>query len=131
MKHHLRIARPVSDLQRAVRMYSYGLSLKQIASFEDHHGFDGAMLGEPDGHFHLELTYCRHHPVNPNPTPEDLLVFYLPEQKDWRRRCELLHEAGFSEVPSFNPYWAQLGCTFQDLDGYRLVIQRSAWSNRA
>jgi catechol 2,3-dioxygenase-like lactoylglutathione lyase family enzyme len=131
MQQHLRIARLASDLERAVRMYSYGLSLEQIASFEDHQGFDGVMLGEPNGHFHLELTYCRHHPVNPNPTPEDLLVFYVPEQQDWSRRCERLYEAGLSEVPPFNPYWAQLGCAFQDLDGYRLAIQRPAWSNKA
>lgn len=36
MQQHLRIARLASDLERAVRMYSYGLSLEQIASFEDH-----------------------------------------------------------------------------------------------
>ena len=37
--------------------------------------------------------------------------------------------AGFTEVESFNPYWARLGRSFQDHDGYRVMIQRAAWSN--
>jgi len=129
MHAHLRIARPVSDLQRAARMYKLGLSLEEIASFEDHQGFDGVMLGHRDAHFHFEFTFSRAHPVSPCPTPEDLLVFYVPEQRDWSHRCELLRESGFSEVQSFNPYWERLGCTFEDFDGYRVVIQRSRWSN--
>jgi prolyl oligopeptidase len=41
-----------------------------------------------------------------------------------------LIEAGFREVPSFNPYWMQQGRTFEDRDGYRLVIERAAWNPR-
>jgi len=37
--------------------------------------------------------------------------------------------AGFVEVKSFNPYWDKLGRTFEDHDGYRVVLQRAAWSN--
>jgi hypothetical protein len=131
MQTHLRIARPVSKLHRAVRMYKAGLSLEEIASFEDHQGFDGVMLGDRDGYFHFEFTFCRSHPVSPSPTPEDLLVFYVPEQDDWNHRCALLRQAGFSEVRSFNPYWERLGRTFEDFDRYRVVIQRSEWSNAA
>lgn len=129
MHPHLRIARPVSDLRRAVRMYALGLSLQEIASFEDHQGFDGVMLGVPGGGFHFEFTFCRTHPVSPSPTPEDLLVFYLPEEAEWNSRCESLRAAGFAEVPSFNPYWERAGRTFEDPDGYRMVIQRAAWAN--
>jgi prolyl oligopeptidase len=35
--------------------------------------------------------------------------------------------AGFSSVDSFNPYWDRLGRTFEDRDGYRVVIQRELW----
>jgi hypothetical protein len=38
-------------------------------------------------------------------------------------------EAGFLEVPSFNPYWAERGRTFQDCDGYRVVLERAEWSS--
>jgi len=39
--------------------------------------------------------------------------------------------AGFSEVEPYNPYWKHFGRTFEDRDGYRVVIQRAAWQNRS
>ena len=129
MTTHLRIARPVTDLQRSATMYCTGLGLQRLAHFADHDGFDGVMVGEPNGAYHIELTYCRAHPVSPSPTPEDLLVFYLPERTDWQRRCAALVAAGFTVVPSLNPYWETNGRTFEDPDGYRLVVQCAAWSN--
>jgi hypothetical protein len=127
MNPHLRIARPVSNLTLSVRMYKQGLSAQQLGSFTDHEGFDGVMLGYPGSSFHFEFTYCRHHPIAPASTPEDLLVFYVPDQTSWQERCTAMRDAGFTEVPSFNPYWARLGRTFQDHDGYRVVIQRAEW----
>jgi hypothetical protein len=35
--------------------------------------------------------------------------------------------AGFREVASYNPYWTLEGKTFEDLDGYRVVLQNAAW----
>lgn len=125
MRAHLRIARPVSDLPRSVHMYMHGLSLRELGRFADHEGFDGVMLGDPGSGFHFEFTVCRHHPVSPSPTPEDLLVFYVPDPQDWDARCRAMLEAGFEEVESFNPYWSRLGRTFADHDGYRVVIQRA------
>ena len=130
MNAHLRIARPVSDLSLSVRLYKHGLSVEELGSFADHDGFDGVMLGNPDGPFHFEFTYCRHHPVTPASTPEDLLVFYVPEPKQWQERCIAMRDAGFTEVESFNPYWGRLGRAFQDHDGYRVVIQRADWRNK-
>jgi hypothetical protein len=37
-------------------------------------------------------------------------------------------DADFPVVASFNPYWEQLGRTYKDPDGYRVVIQNAAWS---
>jgi hypothetical protein len=45
MTLQLRIARPVSDLARSSDMYCRGLGLRIIASFVNHDGFDGVMLG--------------------------------------------------------------------------------------
>ncbi|MFO1304942.1 MAG: VOC family protein [Burkholderiales bacterium] len=129
MVPHLRIARPVSDLPRAVEMYKRGLDLHEVGRFADHDGFDGVMLGHPGAQYHFEFTLCRAHPVRPAPTPEDLAVFYVPREDDWNHRCVAMREAGFVEVRSFNPYWAQQGRTFEDFDGYRAVIQRAAWPN--
>jgi len=37
-----------------------------------------------------------------------------------------MRRAGFVEVAS-NPHWERAGRTFEDLDGYRVVLQRAAW----
>jgi catechol 2,3-dioxygenase-like lactoylglutathione lyase family enzyme len=131
MAPHLRIARPVTDLSRTEPMYRAGLGLERIGHFEGHDGFDGVMLGEPGGSYHLEFTYCRAHPVEPTPTPEDLLVLYVPERSDWLRRCEAMVAAGFQSVASLNPYWDKQGRTFEDHDGYRIVVQSAVWTSRA
>jgi catechol 2,3-dioxygenase-like lactoylglutathione lyase family enzyme len=127
MQTRLRIARPVSALDRSVAMYRKGLGLLEIGRFENHDGFDGVMLGTPDLHYHFEFTYCRAHPVVPTPTEEDLLVFYLPDSVQWRQACASMVQAGFVEVSSFNPYWEQRGRTFEDHDRYRVVLQQARW----
>jgi catechol 2,3-dioxygenase-like lactoylglutathione lyase family enzyme len=129
MRAPLRIARPVSALERSVAMYRDGLGLREIGRFEDHDGFDGVMLGGPGLDYHFEFTYCRRHPVPPTPTPEDLVVFYVADPAAWRRACESMLKAGFSEVASFNPYWRERGRSFEDHDRYRVVLQQAPWSN--
>lgn len=128
MHTHLRIARPVSNLDRSVQQYKVGLSLEQIGSFDEHDGFAGVMLGKTGEPFHFEFTFCRAHPVKPSPTVEDLLVFYVPDNGDWQECCRRMQQAGFVEVPPFNPYWSQRGRSFRDNDGYIVVIQQSSWS---
>lgn len=131
MQAHLRIARPVRELEKSVQMYCKGFGLVEIGRFADHEGFDGVMLGRPGQSYHFEFTFCRAHPVMPAPTAEDLIVFYLPDSSEWESTCRSAIEAGFVEVKSFNPYWDKLGRTFEDQDGYRVVLQRAAWSNGA
>ncbi|MFC5473934.1 VOC family protein [Paraherbaspirillum soli] len=129
MKCHLRIARPVSDLSQTSSMYCEGLGLRVLGSFEGHEGFDGVMLGRAGSSYHFEFTHCRTHPVEPNPTSEDLTVFYLPDSTEWKDRCASMLAAGFRQVASFNPYWDARGRTFEDLDGYRVVLQNADWNN--
>jgi catechol 2,3-dioxygenase-like lactoylglutathione lyase family enzyme len=130
MPYHLRIARPVSDLLKSQAMYCQGLGLLVLGRFEDHEGFDGVMLGQPDSGFHFEFTRCRHHPVVPAPTPEDLAVFYIPEEPEWQAACADMCAAGFKPVSAFNPYWDLRGQTYEDHDGYRVVLQCASWRNR-
>jgi catechol 2,3-dioxygenase-like lactoylglutathione lyase family enzyme len=129
MSVHLRVARPVTDLNGSVAQYKAGLGLQVVGTFANHEGFDGVMLGTPGADHHLEFTFCRTHAVVPAPTPEDLLVFYVPEQKAWEGRCRAMFDAGFKEVEPYNPYWKRLGRTYEDWDGYRVVIQRAEWRN--
>jgi catechol 2,3-dioxygenase-like lactoylglutathione lyase family enzyme len=124
---HLRIARPVSDLQMSAAMYCAGLGLDVLARFDDHDGFDGVMLGRRGGSYHLEFTRYRGHPIAPSPTPEDLLVLYIPDQDAWSTACRNMQAAGFRQVPALNPYWELRGRTFEDHDGYRTVLERSKW----
>jgi catechol 2,3-dioxygenase-like lactoylglutathione lyase family enzyme len=129
MATHLRIARPVSDLARSVDMYCRGLGYVVLGSFEDHGGFDGVMVGAPGGGYHFEFTHCRAHPVKPAPTFEDLVVLYVPETDAWEAACLRIVAAGFRAVASFNPYWDRRGRTFEDDDGYRVVLQRADWTS--
>jgi len=55
-------------------------------------------------------------------------VFYLPDEKEWAESCQQMVSAGFRVVPSANPYWDRSGRTFEDVDGYRVVLQKGAWS---
>lgn len=127
MSHHLRIARPVTDLDKSESLYCVGLGLQVLGGFQAHDGFDGVMLGSPDLPYHFEFTVCRTHPVQPTPTAEDLLVVYVPDPEEWKRRVERMRAAGFTEVASLNPYWDRAGRTFADHDGYRVVIQNGSW----
>lgn len=124
---HLRIARPVSDLERAARMYCDGLQLQVLYRFEDHEGFSGVMVGVPGAAYHFEFTVCHAHPVAPAPTAEDLAVFYVPSEPEWQLACTRMQSAGFRSVAAFNPYWEERGRTFEDIDGYRVVLQRASW----
>ena len=125
--HHLRIARPVSNLDLSCEMYCRGIGLQKLGSFTDHAGFSGYMLGRPELDWHLEFTQCHHHPVSPSPSDEDLLVLYVPDTTLWNITCSNMDEAGFVRVDSFNPYWDVDGVTFRDHDGYRTVIQNRRW----
>lgn len=127
MLSHMRIARPVTDLEKICRMYCKGLGLQKIADFSDHQGFSGVMVGSEQLSWHLEFTLCHHHPVAPSPTDDDLLVLYYPDATAWRQVCANMETAGFSVVASFNPYWDLNGRTFRDSDGYRVVLQNQTW----
>ena len=125
----LRLARPVHDPARAAEMYARALGLRILETFEDHDGFDGVVLGSaaPDSPYHFEFTRSRLHPVTPAPTVEDLVVLYVPDKNQWQTMCARVLAAGFTQVPAFNPYWDVRGRSYQDEDGYRIVLERAEW----
>jgi hypothetical protein len=113
-------------LDELLRFYHDGLGLDVIGSFEDHNGFDGLMLGRPGLDWHLEFTHKSGHAAGRAPTRDHLLVFYLPAHEAWQEAVERMIATGFQSVKSFNPYWDERGKTFEDADGYRVVIQNAA-----
>ncbi|RYZ40982.1 MAG: VOC family protein [Myxococcaceae bacterium] len=124
----LRVARPARDLDAVVRFYRDGLGFEVLGGFEDHAGFDGVMLGHPGGPYHLEFTVERGHEAPRAPSEDSLLVFYVPDPEAWAARVQRMEAAGFAAVPSRNPYWDAHGRTFEDPDGYRVVLQGAAWT---
>ena len=124
----LRVARSTDNLDEVVRFYSKGLGLTALGSFEDHDGFDGVMLGLPGSTYHLEFTRKRGHAAGRAPTQDNLLVFYLSDLQEWSAAVERMTAAGYEPVRSFNPYWDRHGCTYEDPDGYRVVLQNGSWT---
>ena len=96
-----------------------------IGRFDHHDGFDGVMLGVPGASYHFEFTFSRIHPIHPAPTVEDLVVLYVPDEQEWLALCSSMRAAGFKEVGAFNPYWERRGRTYEDWDGYRVVLQQA------
>lgn len=123
-----RFARATSDLEQVLLFYREGLGMTELYSFRDHEGFDGVMLGFPDEPYHLEFTReAAAREVPRAPTAENLLVLYLPERVDFERRVERMRSAGFAPVASHNPYWDRGGVTFEDFEGYRVVLYQDDW----
>jgi len=123
----LRVARPTDDIEALVPFYRDGLGLDVLYRFADHDGFDGIMLGNRGAPYHFEFTKAHDHVVGRAPTQDNLLVFYLPAVEEWQATVDRMEAAGFPAVPAFNAYWDQHGRTFEDPDGYRVVIQNAAW----
>ncbi|MGZ6175803.1 MAG: VOC family protein [Candidatus Binataceae bacterium] len=123
----MRVARPTDNLDAVARFYTQGLGLAELYRFENHAGFDGVMLGTPDAPYHLEFTRAHGHRAGRAPTADNLLVFYLPDEREWNDAVARMKKSGYEPVASFNPYWDQDGLTFEDPDGYRVVLQHAAW----
>jgi catechol 2,3-dioxygenase-like lactoylglutathione lyase family enzyme len=122
----MRVARPTVDLARSRDFYERLIGLSVLWSFEDHDGFDGAVLGLPDERAQLELVSPRES-LAPTPTVEDVLVLYLADGHDVVELADRLSAAGHRELPAddpaLNPYWPRAGArVFIDPDGYRLVL---------
>lgn len=124
---HLRVARPTDLMETVVRFYRDGLGMEILGQFLDHDGFDGVMVGYPGAAYHLEFTNKAGHRVGRAPTQDNLLVIYLPDPAQWNAAIARLENAGYQPVPSFNPYWDKQGKTFEDPDGYRVVLQNASW----
>lgn len=124
----LRVARPTDDLDALLPFYQQGLGLEVLYRFANHDGFDGVMLGREGAPYHFEFTRAHGHRAGRAPTPDNLIVFYLPDTEAWRAAVQRMRDAGFDPVPAFNPYWDREGATFEDPDGYRVVLQRAAWT---
>jgi hypothetical protein len=124
----LRVARPTGRLSEIAAMYANGLGFVVLDQFANHDGFDGVILGHPRAPYHLEFTSERNQHDAIVPMKDHLLTFYLPHAIEWEETCADMLSAGFRRVPSHNPYWDVWGRTFEDLDGFRVVLQNTGWA---
>jgi catechol 2,3-dioxygenase-like lactoylglutathione lyase family enzyme len=119
----LRVARHTERLGELVRFYRDGLGLNEIGGFGDHDGYDGVFLEVPGTGAHLELTSGGAHGA-PVPHPESLIVLYLGDEATVLATSARL---GVEPVAPANPYWAEHGLTFEDPDGFRVVLVPEPW----
>ena len=123
----LRFARPTNALSRISAMYCSGLRLTVLSRF-DHDGFAGVILGAVGSLYHFEFTQESGREAPRCPSPDLLLVLYVPEAAVWSEAVARMSEAGFSTVRSHNPYWDRNGQTFEDVEGYRVVLAKQEWT---
>ena len=121
-----RTARPTANLDRARAFYETTLGLPVLASFDDHDGYDGIILGLPDRNRQLELVHSSH--SSPSPTPEDQLVLYLGSADTVATISTHLEHQGYSKKRNPNPFWENDGAVaFADPDGYWLILSPERW----
>jgi len=119
----LRVARHTERLDELVRFYRDGLGLIELGGFSDHDGYDGVFLEVSGTGAYLELTAGGGHGA-PVPHPESLLVLYLGDEEAVRAVSARL---GAEPVVPANPYWGEHGITFEDPDGFRVVLVPERW----
>src|SRR5215204_2535077 len=64
-------------------------------------------------------------PTSP-PTKDNLLVLYIEDGDAIRQMAARMRRHGHESVEPENPYWAEKGLTFEDPDGWRVVLMNTA-----
>lgn len=116
-----RIARHTNNLNRIIDFYGRVLGLKVLGEFKGHHKYDGVFLGIPGASWHLEFTVSDVAPVH-FPDDDDLLVFYAETLEEFNNIKNKFVMAKIKHIIPKNPYWGKNGITFEDPDGYKIVI---------
>lgn len=116
-----RTARHTTELNRIIDFYGRVLGLKVLGEFRDHQNYDGVFLGIPGESWHLEFTVSADAPAH-SPDDDDLLVFYAESLEEFNKIKERFIANKVKHVSPKNPYWERNGITFEDPDGFRIVI---------
>jgi catechol 2,3-dioxygenase-like lactoylglutathione lyase family enzyme len=121
----LRVARHTDRLDDVIAFYRDGLGFPEAGRLHDHDGYDGVFLEIPGSGAHLEFTTGGRHAA-PEPHPESLLVLYVGDQEALEATAARLST---DPIAPANPYWAEHGMTFEDPDGFRVVLVPERWDH--
>jgi catechol 2,3-dioxygenase-like lactoylglutathione lyase family enzyme len=116
-----RTARHTKNLNQIIDFYGRILGLKVLGEFKNHHNYDGVFLGIPGESWHLEFTVSDAPPAH-SADEDDLLVFYAESLDEFNAIKEKFIVNKAKPVKPKNPYWEKNGITFEDPDGFRIVI---------
>jgi catechol 2,3-dioxygenase-like lactoylglutathione lyase family enzyme len=116
-----RTARHTTNLNRIIDFYGRILGLKVLGDFKNHHNYDGVFLGLPGADWHLEFTVSDSAPQH-QPDDDDLLVFYATSVDEFNTIKEKFITNCVKQVVPKNPYRAKSGITFEDPDGFKIVL---------
>jgi catechol 2,3-dioxygenase-like lactoylglutathione lyase family enzyme len=115
-----RYARHTNSLKPIIDFYTNILGFKILFSFENHNGYNGAMLGKSGLNWHLEFTESgttADHTFD----EEDILVFY-PEKDDYQEIIKNIRTNHIPIIKAKNPFWEDNGVMIKDPDGHRIII---------
>ena len=122
----MRVVQPMDNLEQITNMYADRLCFEVIGSFDGHGDFSGRMLGHPKHYYHLEFTTHIKEKTRHAPTLKNLLVYYVPDDIEFANVIDTIFQFGFIKVDSFNLYWDDSAQAFENIDGYRVVINNGA-----
>jgi catechol 2,3-dioxygenase-like lactoylglutathione lyase family enzyme len=118
----IRIARPTDQIDLVTKFYSDGLGLNILEEFGYDKGFRGVKLGLPGDQYHL-VFFSPVPPLScPAPTLDNLVVFYFSSKEVIDKKEVHMKAKGYLPVEPMNPYWKEDGITFEDPDGWRVVL---------
>ncbi|WP_245444942.1 VOC family protein [Pseudaminobacter soli (ex Li et al. 2025)] len=120
----VRVARPTDKLEQVIAFYRDGLGLPELFRFAGHVDYDGIMLGLPGKSVHLEFTQHAHGSPCPAPSLDNLIVLYITDADAYERLNLRMHRMGYEAVAPENPYWLERSHTYEDPDGWRVVVCR-------
>jgi hypothetical protein len=80
------------------------------------------MLGMPDAAVHLEFTQHINGSPCTAPTRDNLLVFYFDDHHNYQLAVGRLRSIGAKEVEPENTYWTGQSTSFEDPDGWGIIL---------
>ena len=101
---------------------STGWAARCSSEWVGHEGYDGLVVGDPQGGWQAEFIHEHAHAAPPVPGREHLLVFYVADRAALAARAAAMDAAGWPRAVPGNPYWSRHGVTYADPDGYHVVL---------